>query len=29
MIERAEMVLKAAVEKVWEEHAREGLPIII
>jgi hypothetical protein len=26
---RAEMALKAAVEKVWEEHAREGLPIII
>ncbi len=27
LIERAEMALKAAVEKVWEEHAREGLPI--
>jgi hypothetical protein len=24
---RAEMALKAAVEKVWEEHAREGIPI--
>ena len=29
LIERAEMALKAAVEKVWDEHAREGLPIII
>jgi hypothetical protein len=27
--ERALMALKAAVEKVWEEHAREGLPIYI
>ena len=27
--ERAEMALKAAVEKVMEEHAREGLPIYI
>jgi hypothetical protein len=26
---RAEMALKAAVEKVMEEHAREGLPIYI
>ncbi len=26
---RAEMALKAAVEKVIEEHAREGLPIYI
>jgi len=26
---RVEMALKAAAEKVWEEHAREGLPIII
>jgi hypothetical protein len=29
LIERAEMALRAAAEKVWEEHAREGLPIII
>jgi hypothetical protein len=29
LIERAEMALKAAVEKVWEEHAREGLPIYV
>ncbi len=27
--ERAEMALKAAVEKVIVEHAREGLPIYI
>jgi hypothetical protein len=27
--ERAEMALKAAVEKVMEEHARERLPIYI
>lgn len=27
--ERAEMALKAAVEKVIDEHAREGLPIYI
>jgi hypothetical protein len=27
--ERALMALEAAVEKVWEEHAREGLPIYI
>jgi hypothetical protein len=27
--ERALMALKAAVEKVWEEHAREGLPIYV
>jgi hypothetical protein len=26
---RAEMALKAAVEKVIEEHAREGLPIYV
>ena len=25
--ERAPMALEAAVEKVWEEHARDGLPI--
>jgi len=29
LIERAEMALNAAVEKVWEDHAREGLPIYI
>jgi len=29
LIERAEMALKAAVEQVWEDHAREGLPIYI
>jgi hypothetical protein len=27
--ERAEMALKAAVEKVIDEHARDGLPIYI
>jgi hypothetical protein len=27
--ERAEMVLKAAVEKVMVEHARQGLPMYI
>ena len=27
--ERALMALEAAVEKVWEEHAREGLPIYV
>jgi len=26
---RALMALEAAAEKVWEEHAREGLPIYI
>jgi NurA-like 5'-3' nuclease len=29
LIERAEMALKAAVEKVMEEHAREGYPVYI
>jgi len=29
LIERAFMALKAAVEKVMEEHARTGLPIYI
>jgi hypothetical protein len=29
LAERALMALEAAVEKVWEEHAREGLPIYI
>jgi len=27
--ERAEMALKAAVEKVLAEHARQGLPIYV
>ena len=27
--ERALMALEAAVEKVWEEHAGEGLPIYV
>jgi hypothetical protein len=29
LIERAELALNAAVEKVWEEHARDGLPIYV
>jgi hypothetical protein len=29
LIERAEMALKAAVQKVMEEHAREGLPVYV
>jgi hypothetical protein len=29
IIERAEMALKAAVGKVMEEHAREGLPVYV
>ena len=29
LIARAEMALKAAVEKVMEEHAYEGLPIYV
>jgi hypothetical protein len=29
LIERAEMALKAAVEKVMEEHAREGFPVYV
>ena len=29
LIERAEMALKAAVEGVMEEHAREGLPVYV
>ncbi len=29
LVERAEMALKAAVEKVLVEHARQGLPIYI
>ncbi len=27
--ERALMALEAAVERVWEEHAHEGLPIYV
>jgi hypothetical protein len=27
--ERALMALEAAVERVWEEHARDGLPIYV
>jgi hypothetical protein len=27
--ERALMALEAAVEKVWEEHVRDGLPIYV
>lgn len=29
LVERAEMALKAAVEKAMEEHAREGFPVYI
>jgi hypothetical protein len=29
LIERAEMALKAAVEGVMEEHAREGFPVYV
>jgi hypothetical protein len=29
LIERAEMALKAAVEKAMEEHAREGFPVYV
>jgi hypothetical protein len=29
LIDRAFMALKAAVEKVMEEHARNGLPIYV
>ena len=29
MVERALMALEAAVEKVIDEHAREGLPLYI
>ena len=29
LIERAEMAIKAAVEKAMEEHAREGFPVCI
>jgi hypothetical protein len=29
MLERATLAMKAAVERVIEEHAREGLPLYI
>jgi hypothetical protein len=29
LLERAEMALKSAVEKVMEEHAREGFPVYV
>jgi hypothetical protein len=29
LVERAEMALKAAVERVMEEHAREGFPVYV
>jgi hypothetical protein len=29
LVERAEMALRAAVEKAMEEHAREGFPVYI
>ena len=29
LLERATMALEAAIEKVIEEHAREGLPLFI
>jgi hypothetical protein len=29
LLDRAEMAMKAAIEKVVEEHAREGLPLYI
>jgi len=29
LLERATMALEAAIEKVIEEHAREGLPLYI
>lgn len=29
LLDRAEMALKAAVEKVIEEHVREGLPLYV
>ena len=29
LLERAAMAMKAAVEKVIEEHAREGLPLYV
>jgi hypothetical protein len=29
LLDRAQMAMKAAIEKVIEEHAREGLPLYI
>lgn len=29
LLERAQMAMKAAVEKVIEEHSREGLPLYV
>ena len=29
LLDRAEMAMKAALEKVIEEHAREGLPLYL
>ena len=29
LLDRAQMVMKAAIEKVIEEHAREGLPLYL
>jgi hypothetical protein len=29
LLERAELALKSAVEKVMEEHAREGFPVYV
>lgn len=29
LIERAELALKAAVERAMEEHAREGFPVYV
>ncbi len=29
LLERAEMAMKAAIERVIEEHIREGLPLYI
>ena len=29
VLDRAQMAMKAAVEKVTEEHAREGLPLYV
>lgn len=29
LLDRAQMAMKAAIEKVIEEHAREGLPLYL
>ncbi|HKW64516.1 MAG TPA: hypothetical protein VJN89_18330 [Candidatus Acidoferrum sp.] len=29
LLDRAEMAMKAAIERVVEEHAREGLPLYV